>query len=189
MDHLCMLLVQALATTSIPATLALCDGHSLACELVPTLLPLSTTPAAPAMVPLKAVLRIPVGAMPAPVPLPILLCHRWLGCASACCMVQHCSWCQTARLTRNATSGCLVPWQPCARVSCVVVCHACTQELLQRQGALIVQGPCCNTAADKPVPTCAYAVLPMPAPELGGVQDMPTAAGALLIKRCETPMR
>ena len=63
MDHVCMQLVRALATTTVPATLSLGHGHSsLACELVPTLLPLRSTPATPpAMVELRAVLRVEVG--------------------------------------------------------------------------------------------------------------------------------
>lgn len=64
MDHLCMQLVRALATTTVPAALSLGDGHTLACELVPTVLPLRATHGhvtpSPALMPLRAVLRVQV---------------------------------------------------------------------------------------------------------------------------------
>lgn len=62
---------------------------------------------------------------------------------------------------------------------------ALAQELLQRDEALIVEGPCMDAVLDEQrPPTCTHAILPMPAPELGSLQGASTAAGALLIKRC-----
>lgn len=65
---------------------------------------------------------------------------------------------------------------------CCTLYHS--QELLHRDEVLIVEGFDAAAPGGGPAPTCTYAILAMPAPDLGGLQGTPAAAGALLIKRC-----
>lgn len=122
------------------------------------------------------------------VPLWVCTCtlHRHPSYANACCMVQRCYSCQTAHPMQSTTSNCLVHLQTYGGALCGTrgTINRCQQELLHRDEALIVEGPCWDPMTMPSTcagPTCTYAILAMPAPDLG---CSPGAASALLIKRC-----